>query len=259
VRIHIVDPVPYKYRLEDTLRKIYKWDDPAKVLARQLQSGDPTAFWLSRQTQVWLADSILSDSTGARVHSLSRFLDDGFSANVLKRNRAQQEVLQLSDFGRDLKPLVRKVASWAAKSAATFHEALDCFMEFDEGLRYSPNDIIKNRMARRVLDQHAFDKGDQKQIELLEGARDNILDNLVTYDTVRRIEAQRKRPYLQIDSTDSYLVQAADIAAGIASKIFETENLVAVVSRFEYVTYNGRRVSIADAEEELRLMRWHSR
>ena len=33
---------------------------------------------------------------------------------------------------------------------------------------------------------------------------------------------------------------------------------MAFVSRFEYVTYNGRRVSIADAEEEVRLMRWCS-
>jgi hypothetical protein len=264
VRIHIVDPTPYKYRLDDILRRVYRWDDPAKVITRQLQSGDPTAFWLSRQTQVWLAENILSDSTGARVHSLSRFLNDGFALHVLKRdqgrrNQEQEEVLHWTDFGRDTKPLVRKVTTWSAKSAATFHEALDCFEELDEFARYSPDDMIRNRMAKRVLKSHAFDKGNQQQIELLEGARDNILDNLTTYDTISQIQGRRNKPYLQLDSTDSYLVQAADIAAGIASKIYESENLVAVASRFEYVTYNGRRVSIADAEEEIRLMRWHRR
>ena len=50
-------------------------------------------------------------------------------------------------------------------------------------------------------------------------------------------------------------MQAADVAAGIASKLLETENLVAVVKSFEYVTYNGRRLSVSDAEEETRRMR----
>jgi hypothetical protein len=53
------------------------------------------------------------------------------------------------------------------------------------------------------------------------------------------------------------LVQATDIAAGIASKVLETQNLAAVVSHFEYVTFNGRRFSVAEAEEELRLARWY--
>lgn len=257
VRIHIVDPTPYRHSVEDIVGEVNKWDDPAKELARQIALKDPKAIWLSQQLQVWTAERILSDSTGARVHGLSKFLSDGFALYGLRTAAQPEEVLDLSRFGHDVKPLVRKVSIWAAKSAATFHEALDCFMEFDEEVRYSPSDLIRRRMATRVLDSHAFDKGDHKQVELLEGARDNILDNLTTSDFFLQIQARRKKPYLQLESAKSYLVQAADIAAGIASKILETENLVAVVSRFEYVTYNGRRVSIADAEEEVRVM--HSR
>jgi hypothetical protein len=67
--------------------------------------------------------------------------------------------------------------------------------------------------------------------------------------------ATETKPYSQLSSKDSYLLQAAEIAAGIASKIVETQNLVAAVSSFEYVSYNGRRVSVSEAEEELRRMR----
>jgi len=88
-------------------------------------------------------------------------------------------------------------------------------------------------------------------LELLESARENILKNLSEpYEF--QLEA---KPYSQTDCKDSFQVQAADIAAGIASKILETLNLVAVVSSFEYVTYNGRRLSVNEAEEELRLLR----
>lgn len=47
-------------------------------------------------------------------------------------------------------------------------------------------------------------------------------------------------------------MQAADFAAGIASDIYATHRLIGVVERFEYVTFNGERVSRTDAEEEMR-------
>jgi hypothetical protein len=254
VRIHMVDPRPYKASLEEVLRKVFNWEDPAKMLSQGVQLKDPRAMWLSAQMQVMTAGKILDDSAGGRVHSLSKFLIEvgmppGAPGGVLR-----EEVLQLSDFGEDTKPLVRKVSAWAAKSAAAFHEALDCFLEQDVELRFYPSDLIRRRMASRILDSHAFDKGNQRHIELLEDARTNILTNLGDYRGIRLEDT--KRPYLQIDSVRSYLVQAADIAAGIASKIHEFEGLVAVVSRFEYVTYNGDRFAVADAEDHLRRMRW---
>ena len=109
-------------------------------------------------------------------------------------------------------------------------------------------------MRARVLDTHAFDKGDQKHLELLEKARGNILENLSepVFLGLAIQTGSAAKPYTQTDSRDSYLVQAADVAAGIASKLLETQNLVTVVTNFEYTTYNGQRLSVSDAEEVIR-------
>jgi hypothetical protein len=64
-----------------------------------------------------------------------------------------------------------------------------------------------------------------------------------------------KGGYIEVESSESYYVQAADFAAGIASDLFSRERLTGVVLRFEYVTYNGRRISLADAEEEIKRQR----
>jgi hypothetical protein len=52
---------------------------------------------------------------------------------------------------------------------------------------------------------------------------------------------------LQVQLGRAYLY-----ATGIASEIYASEGLIGVVKRFEYVTYNGVRVSCVDAEEEMR-------
>ncbi len=62
----------------------------------------------------------------------------------------------------------------------------------------------------------------------------------------------RPSKYVELESKSSYYVQAADFAAGIATDIYTSEKLIGVVRRFEYVTFNGRRVSRSDAEEEMR-------
>lgn len=247
VRIHIVDPRPYKNRFDRILKGVLRVDNPSTFLREQVASKEPFAIWLSQQGQLFTADRILSDSVGARVHSVSRFVSD----EPFLLDDDDTEVLRLSDFGLEIKPLVRKVSVWAAKSAAVFHEALDTFTEVDPETALYSNYLIRARMKARVLDTHTFDSGDQKQISLLERARTTILENLreVRYG-MARTEA---KPYVQLGSTDSFLIQAADIAAGIVSRMLETRTLVAVVSAFEYVTYNGRRLSLSDAEELMRV------
>jgi hypothetical protein len=58
----------------------------------------------------------------------------------------------------------------------------------------------------------------------------------------------RPSGFIEVESKESYYVQAADFAAGIASDVFATHKLIGVVGRFEYVSFNGIRVSRADAE-----------
>lgn len=268
VRIHIVDPRPYHNSYNNLLRKALRCDDPATFIRRQVAEKDPRAIILSRELQIVTAQRILDDSIAARLHNLSMAVSDfemflgheevltghrlsfgNIGLELKPIDRPREEVISLSDFGSKAKPIVRKVSEWSAKSAATFHEALDTYFEA-EGFSYFPNDFVRRRMKDRVLDTHVFDEGDKKQLELLENARGNILQYLETF----RDGVATAKPYSELNSNDSFLVQAADIAAGIASKIVERRNLVAVVSAFEYVTYNGRRVAISDMEEELRRM-----
>lgn len=249
VRIHIVDPRPYRKTHHEIIRTIYRCDDADAFIRQQIQADQPIGRLLSEMMQVTMAENILNDSMAARVHSLSRYVNE--EIGLITEGGSQLEVANLSDFGLDLKPLVRKVSIWSAKSAAAFNETYDAFWDWEEYQGAFPNEIIRRRMEGRVLKSHAFDKGNS-QVGLLETARTNILSNLKKpYDISKTFG---RKPYTELDSVDSYGIQAADLGSGIASKILEQENLVSVAKRFEYVTYNGRRISVSDAEEETRLL-----
>ena len=61
-------------------------------------------------------------------------------------------------------------------------------------------------------------------------------------------------PFVEIDSACSPQIQAADIAASIAKELLHQNNLVHLV-HFEYVTYNGQRLSEDRAASYQRLIR----
>jgi hypothetical protein len=106
-------------------------------------------------------------------------------------------------------------------------------------------------MAAELLPVHAFDDGNQKQLDLLDEMRHEVFQELAAHD--RMYGLIRRRPsVVPVESRESFYVQAADIAAGIASRIYAVHGLIGVVEKFEYVSYNGVRVSRSDAEEEMR-------
>jgi hypothetical protein len=255
VRIHIVDPRPYRKTFDEILRTVLPTKDALKYLREPLEANNPIGTWLSNQGQICMAGSILRDSVGARFHSLGKILaNDGIVAFLGEaESGAEESVLSLSDFARDSKPLVRSVTTWSAKSAATFHEAIDCFQELHEEIRWGSTFIIRERMRSRVLQTHVFDEGNRRQLDLLENARQSILKHL--RDPSGVVRGRQIQAYTEQNSATSYPVQAADLAAGIATKLMETAGLVSVVSAFEHVTYNGARMSVSDAEEAVRLMK----
>ena len=165
--------------------------------------------------------------------------------------------VDIDDFGPETRSLIRSVTGWAAKSAATFDSALQCVQDMEDetaSYRFSPEGLIRRRMESRILKTHAFDEGNHRHVDLLETARSFILKTLAAPDFFYRFEAPPR--YRQIKSHESPFIQAADVAAGFATRLMETDGLIGVVSRFEYVTYNGVRSSRSDAEERMRLGRW---
>lgn len=158
----------------------------------------------------------------------------------------------MQDFKCDPKGVVRKVTEWAAKAAAAFHASMDALDTFgaDDGIhRFSYGQHIRRKMMRPLTDTHAFDKGDDQQMRVLEDVRGKLIESMTDpNDMFSRMQMMRApiQKYVEFDSKDTLFGQAADIAAGIASAYFDREGITGIVSRFEHVTYNGKRTRPAD-------------
>jgi hypothetical protein len=263
VKIHIVDPRSHRHRINNMLRSVWKNDQAPRLLAEGERQGLPYAKYFSARLREMVADSILQDSTAVRVQSLGRVLLDpiglGEPPESLRpffrgSRRLFQPLISTDDFQKP-KSLIRDVTSWSAKSSAAFHAALDAALTLDEDAfamtRFGDGDFFRRKMAAQLLPVHAFDDGNQKQLDLLDDKRNALFRELTAHDHVYGF--MRKRPgIVAVESRESLYVQAADIAAGIASQIYGTHGLIGVLEKFEYVTYNGVRVSRSDAEEEMR-------
>src|SRR5262249_49881535 len=102
-------------------------------------------------------------------------------------------------------------------------------------------------------ERHAFDKGDARQLSVLENYRRKTVTSIVEASPYYASRLLLGRAYEHQESHESVHVQAADFAAGIASYFYTAlTGLVEIVSRFEYVTFNGKRISMTDAEEIIR-------
>ena len=84
--------------------------------------------------------------------------------------------------------------------------------------------------------RRAFDEGHSNVVKWVEEQRSVVLAQS------HRVFYQAE-PLIEVGSAGSVHTQAADIAAGIARELWLRNSLVHVVRRFEYVTYNGERIS----------------
>jgi hypothetical protein len=60
-----------------------------------------------------------------------------------------------------------------------------------------------------------------------------------------------QRLHGDLDSRQSFYVQAADIAAGIARQLYEGGSILAVKLNYDYVMFNGKRISQNEAYETI--------
>jgi hypothetical protein len=263
VKVHIVDPRSHRHRVNNILRKVWKNDQAPQLLAQQEKEGLPHAKYLSVRLKHMVADFILRDSTAVRVQFLGQVFRDPFGPIRLNESlplffggsrRPSQPLISTEDF-RKPKSLIRDVTSWAAKASAAFHAALDtATAPGDDAFamtRYATGEVFRRKMAAQLLPVHAFDQGNQAQLDLLDEKRNAVFQELAEQDHVYGLMRRRPR-IVPVESRESYYVQAADIAAGFASQIYAAHGLIGVLEEFEYVTYNGIRVSRSDAEEEMR-------
>lgn len=257
VRIHIVDPRLHQHKIDAMLRSIFKRDDAPEWLDQEVANGSGPAARFKIVLREQLAESILHGSSAGRLHRLiqdHRF-DDCIFAGDFNPKGNQPFPVSLEDFDCDVKCLVRKATEWAAKSAAAFHPSIDSVFEIDnEDFMNTRFFAFSMRMKRKLMpklnERHTFDKGDQRQLIVLESCRTSMLKTILSSEPCYPLGLLRGKAYDHEESHKSVYVQAADFAAGLASYFYSyPAGPVEVASRFEYVTHNGVRISISDAEE----------
>ncbi len=260
VRIHIVDPRPHYREIDSIIRRSWRNEGAPERLRQMAAEGSPAARLMWAKRREFVADSVLMSSTAVREQVLGRALSDPLFGTELPEplstmrgsRRESAPVITLEDFrGEGDRNAVGNVASWAAKAAAAFHAVLDAAQSPEEDDTMDFGRALRRRMTQELLPQHAFDKGNRRHIELLEESRQSIIDELAANERFYRLIGRRPG-FVELESKESDYVQAADVAAGIACDIYASRKLIGVVERFEYVTFNGVRVSRAGAEEQAR-------
>ena len=159
----------------------------------------------------------------------------------------------------DLEPFTTKgshilntIPKFLSASASVFSPAMDQF----EGSKDDP--YLSMPMAAPYLINtalgaaHAFDQGNSKVVKWIDERRSDVLTH-VDRDS-HFFPKSRPEPLQELVSTDSIPIQVADIAAGIARELWLRNSLVHLVRCFEYVTYNGQRLSENEAASHQRLI-----
>lgn len=251
VHIHIVDPRPYQRKADEILREAWRRSDAPVLLRRRLQERDAGVNFVAESLSRYIAGSILGDSTAERAHAIITSMETPWYLSW--ERPVEQQVGNglgiLDAFGN--KALVRKATRWAAKSSAAFHRIVDCLYD-DEywPIGVDPDFYFRHRVFRELQVTHAFDPDDQQQLAILRDVRERLLRQVAARGG--RFRLLEQGGFSTVESSDSFYIQAADFAAAIARNLYSSEGLIAVASRFEYVSFNGKRVSNSDAEEEMR-------
>lgn len=248
VRIHITDPRLYVAEIERTLpeRDIGAF----LVSVEQLQHGQGTE--LKQAINEYLTRRILDDSPAQRVRRLHLNLEftSGLRIDSWLWDADDDEDSSVPAY--DFKPfeelpadVVRRVTLFVSKSNPVFAAPLDVLNELTKQRDLKTSLDPFWRVHRSLTDAHAFDEGNDAALRWIRGERAEVLSRVDRYGMFGQGIAPG--PLEAIDSQDSPFVQAADIAAGLVRGLWTHGGLTDVVRRFDYVTYNGTRLSESDA------------
>jgi len=253
VRIHITDPRPYTHAVNQALSDIVPGGDVSGFIKRLDKAQQLAAESVRRRL---IARSMLEDAPPQQIR-LKHFVWEcqvGLRINVTRRDPFLDEELlpyfeqeppkgfDFTPFERSKKNVVNVLSGYLSKSESVFCEATDTMDEIIERGVQSPL-FVACRLSRILLACHAFDKGDRRAVNWIDGERQDV----VNWIDRRRLIRALPGPLPELDSKESFLVQAADFAAGIAREIWRRNSLPHLAGAFDYVTYNGKRLSETEA------------
>lgn len=265
VRIHIQDPRPYIFEHDRIWRRVagepFNWaemegrrhhgDEQAR---RILDFAENTVSRLLLHESALGRLSYLVESTGAAGVVVFP-AGDSQEEEDLFRHAMETDLRKLTSDGASL---VRRVTEYTAKMAPVFISAREialkrAFQDLRQ-IRYTTfGSQIPGHLREALHLRHGYDKGDRALVDMVDERRKDLVERL-----------QRRPPFgegtdrlvpLREDTTDSIVsphVQAADMAARYASVLYEKPDdggLDRIVHEFEYVSFNGRRVSAKDAKD----------
>jgi hypothetical protein len=252
VRIHITDPRPYEREVDEALSYtrprggvpgFVRCPDGARreaenerrrlIARRMLQDGPPQQVRLKRL--LWDCEAQLR----MLVRHLEPAMDDELTPYFEEEPPWE---FDLRPFERSRKSIVNVLSGFLSKSGSVFCEAVGRADEIIErGVQ--PPRLAAFQLYEILSAPHAFDKGDNQELRWIDGERRDVMTR------IDRCGIFQFQPHelTEVDSNDSFLVQAADFAAGIARETWHRASLPRLVGVFDYVTYNGRRICESEA------------
>ena len=250
VRIHITDPRLYTNEIDEALADIIPGREVAGFIARLDHAVRQTVeterrrmiarrmFRDSPSEQIKLKHRVFEYSTGMRINEA--LIPDDMLPFI--RREAPKD-FDFEPFERSKKNMVNVLSPTLSKSESVFADAADKMDEIVESGSQSVM-LVAAQLAKILSNPHAFDIGDHQELEWIDSERDDVISQVTrgTYFGLRK-----PQPLVELESTNCVPLQAADFAAGIAREIWYRNSLPHLVRVFEYVKYNGKRISEADA------------
>jgi hypothetical protein len=257
VRIHIVDPRPYAVSLHDALQKHLPKGTSVTHFLKRLDASTRHLELVRRGALEFIAESILRGSPAERLKMEYRAWEYSNGLRVMPGDDTElmdvpiepeppSPRFDLRRFEHRNSNMLNDVANFVSASASVFSPAIDEFEKAkDDYFFTSPRAgpwLINSTLGR----SHAFDAGHSHAVTWIEEQRADVLAQI---DRNRQFFPACLPERLQeLVSTDSEQIQAADIAATIARELWHRNNLPHLVRRFEYITFNGERLSERRAE-----------
>ena len=242
-RIHIVDTFAYEAEYKQILRGIYKCDNYEKML--QTSENQVLTKAVITRMEDFVAESILLDSPAQRLErslQARRLGGYGYYSALAEQEQYRKELsTDLKPFRKGKKKVYDTATKWVSKSGSVFADAVEY-----AGHGFFGEYEARQHVAEMLNASHAFDDGDDSSIEWIKNQRDHFVTNTV-YQTFGHL----KPLYGEIDSKLSPRTQAADIAARIAQRDYDEYGLEGVLNRFDYVTFNGERITERNVRERL--------
>lgn len=242
IRIHIVDTFAYEAEYKQFLRYFYKCDDYEKMLRQEEDQN--LAKLLILEMEKSITENVLYDSPAQRLErNFKRQRWAGFGYGLVAPQNQFGEPLEfdIEPFMKGRKKSYDTAAKWVCKSNAVFSDATD-FSERGFLGEYE----MRERVGEMLDYSHAFDEGDDESIKWLEAQR-NYFARTSHFNS---FESENKL-YGNVDSRYSIRIQAADIAAGIAQRTYDEYELRSVLDKFDYVTFNGKKINEENIKQHL--------